>query len=106
MKITVVKHVRQEQEIDVDLPYYFESDESDNDGSQMIYGMMDKGRNVFIRIKRPYSIDNDSREISITELFPYGATQYLNGDYCSTKDDFNQALDEMLSAISWLRGKG
>ena len=107
MKIKVEKYTRNVEEIEVDLPYYFEDrDSADDDQREKTFGKVDKSRTITITARKAYSFYvNDEYNLCVRDCNASEYAKYLNGDFQSTKEEFNHAIDEMICELGKMRGE-
>lgn len=103
MKVEITKCVHVKEEIEIELPYYYIKDFSDDNRSILYYGKIDKNMRIVIREERPYGdwedIQFNIKKEVYTTLTEYTLGSCLDDTYRSTKEEFEDAKNGVLELM-------
>lgn len=102
MEITLVKQTTQLVTVEVELPYYFEHDLSDDYGESIIYGKIEEKLYTTIHESKRYG-DLATYEIEKEEhvsIALRGLSSYFEEEHQSTKEEFEAAKQRCLKFLS------
>lgn len=91
-KITIRKHVTTQTEIEVDLPYYYKHDLSDDHGDSIIYGRIDG--EISTAIHENESVYGDVKYEIEKEKWT-GDGSYFSDDHKSTELEYNKVKERL-----------
>ena len=98
MEITLVKQIPQIVTVEVELPYYFEHDLSDDYGESIIYGKIEEKLYTTIHESKRYG-DSRTYEIekeSHVSIALRGLSSYFEDEHQSTEEEFEAAKQRCL----------
>lgn len=102
MKIEITTTERVVKEIEVDLPYYYKYDLSEDNYDSVIYGVItEKDQKTISRTERFYSKEIEW-EMAIHphhSIKESGLASYFKKEHASSKEEYEQARTEMMEFL-------
>ena len=95
MEIKLIKHIRQEVVVDVELPYYFKHDLSDDYSESIIYGKIEEKLYTTIHEteswdgRKSYEIEKEEHE----SIASRGLSSYFEDEHKSNKREYEEARE-------------
>lgn len=102
MKLEIKRKVEQTEIVDIDLPYYFKHDLSNDDAEYVIYGKVERTMCVKIKISRAYNSRSHEFEIAIEDLPAAAYGCYMTHEHQSSEAEYLSAKTNLLEAIQEL----
>ena len=102
MKITLTKLIPQKETIEVELPYYFKHDLSDDYGESIIYGKIEEKLYTSIHETERYH-GKESYEIEKKEHYSIetsGLSSYFEDEHQSSREEFEAVKERCLSFLN------
>lgn len=98
MKITLIKQIPQEVIIEVELPYYFKHDLSDDYSESIIYGKIEEKLYTTIRETKRYA-EEETYEIEKEKHISIalrGLSSYFEDEHLSSREEFEAVKERCL----------
>ena len=100
MQIEITRTIKQKETVDIELPYYYKHDLMPDEGSAVIYGKVEAGKQTKITIRETFwggARKEYELEIERSDISCYAC--YITQEHASCEEDYLDAKTAMLEAL-------